>query len=90
MNKNKEHISANISVNNILSHTRATLLNVFDEGREKGKNSLYELNGTQHIERALRHLKKHLEGDREENHLTHALWRIAIGVYKNENGGMNK
>lgn len=36
---------------------------------------------TKHLNRAIRHIYLFLEGDRKENHLGHALWRIGAAIH---------
>ena len=71
------------TVEKVITNAVLKLSETFEEGRCKGKDSLYTFSPEQHVGRALTHLEKFLAGDTTEPHLSHAIWRVAVADYKN-------
>jgi len=68
-------------IDDIVFNTVKSLRETFREGKSKGKTSLWTIGSTDHADRALSHVKKYLQNDTSDSHLSHALWRIAVSLY---------
>lgn len=52
------------------------------QGRADNKTSIKDFTIEEHVDRAWKHLEKYLGNDKTEDHLKHALTRIAIALTK--------
>ena len=79
MNKNTDE---NEIIGEVVANALNVIMEVSLEGKKKHKTSLIDKPESYHIERAFSHLRKELAQDMRQPHLEHALWRIAVALYK--------
>jgi len=65
----------------VADEARDVVMNVLLQGDVKGKSGWEAKGGAFHAYRALRHIGLFFIGDKEEDHLKHALTRLAMAYY---------
>ena len=80
--KDKDENDENEIIGEVVANAIDVITTVTLEGKSKNKTSLADKSESYHIERAFSHLRKELAQDMRQPHLEHALWRVAVALYK--------